>query len=164
MVHINIPQGKITVICKIIESINVSKLQLLKFNYSVLCLFCFISLFIREFSEMFSFWVHWLAYHYETINEVGHASKKRRNKPSKFPAGEHVIFDSWKNVDNYQTSLSSLQNPLNALSSVAVFLGKKSRSVICSRCKTKPFVLRETSEDISCNEHGLHCLYFPRGL
>ena len=33
---------------KIIERINISKLQLLKFNYSVLCLFCSISLFIPE--------------------------------------------------------------------------------------------------------------------
>ena len=96
-------------------------------NYSCLnsttaCFVCVVSshYLFEKFSEMFSFWVHWLAYHYETIHEVGHASKKRRNKPSKFPAGEHVIFDSWKNVDNYQTSLSSLQNPLNALSSVAV--------------------------------------------
>lgn len=49
-----------------------------------------------KFSEMFSFSVQWLHIITKQYIKVSHASQKRRNKLSKFPAGEHVIFDSWK--------------------------------------------------------------------
>ena len=83
---------------KIIEGINISKLQLLKFNYSVLCLFCSISLFIPEILGIVFVLCSLVCM---SLRNNSHASKKTRNKLSKFPAGEDVILDSWKNINNH---------------------------------------------------------------
>ena len=112
---------------------------------------------------MFSFTVQWFAYRYETIY-FGHASEKRRNKLSKVTRRRHVIFDSWKNLNNNQTSLSLLQ--IKTLwSSPRVWQpvsGKivkfaLSACVVCSRCleaKSVSLIFRERSEYTSCSGHS----------
>ena len=75
---------------------------------------------------MFSFYVDWFVYHYEQQSRF----QEYTEQTVKISPWTTRHFNSWKNENNYQTLLSLLQNTLNAVSSVAVFLGIKPRSAL----------------------------------